>query len=183
MPGCSQDGADKDPEQKTYPSVSNQSHQLQINVTIKYRGGLNGLICQRACYKVYRKNVLHSSNHVFSVSIVTFVHYFHQLHETPVAASVKVSPSEEGPSKTASSPKESLSPGTEADTTSGEMSSSSWVVDGSGFLSPAGPALKEVLDMVDGVCIPNNQQTACSLNMCPILAAALKPLCKMSHLL
>ncbi|XP_061584672.1 v-myb avian myeloblastosis viral oncogene homolog-like 2b [Cololabis saira] len=47
------------------------------------------------------------------------------------------------------SPKDSLSPNTEVDNT-GEMSSTNWVVDESGFLSPTGPALKEVLDMVDG---------------------------------
>lgn len=46
----------------------------------------------------------------------------------------------------APSPKDSLSPKTD-----GEMSCGSWVVDGSGFLSPTGPALKEVLDLVDGV--------------------------------
>lgn len=34
--------------------------------------------------------------------------------------------------------------------TSGEINSTSWVVDSSGFLSPTGPALKEVMDMVDG---------------------------------
>lgn len=83
-----------------------------------------------------------------------FVCCFLQLRVTPVTDAVKVEPSEAGPSNTASSPKESLSPGTE-----GEMSSSSWVVDGSGFLSPAGPALKEVLDMVDGVCVPINHST------------------------
>uniref|UniRef100_A0A8C3AE90 V-myb avian myeloblastosis viral oncogene homolog-like 2b n=1 Tax=Cyclopterus lumpus TaxID=8103 RepID=A0A8C3AE90_CYCLU len=32
----------------------------------------------------------------------------------------------------------------------GEMNITSWVVDSSGFLSPTGPVLKEVLDMVDG---------------------------------
>uniref|UniRef100_A0A8C9ZG26 V-myb avian myeloblastosis viral oncogene homolog-like 2b n=1 Tax=Sander lucioperca TaxID=283035 RepID=A0A8C9ZG26_SANLU len=72
-----------------------------------------------------------------------------QLQETPVSAPIKVEPSEAGPSKAASSPKDSLSPKTEADIT-GEMNVTSWVVDSSGFLSPTGPALKEVLDMVDG---------------------------------
>lgn len=117
--------------------------------------------------------MLHDSIHVFGVSIVIFVFYFLQLHETPVSASVKGGPSEAGPSKTVSSPKESLSPRTEVDTSTGEMSSSSWVVDGSGFLSPAGPALKEVLDMVDGVCILNNQQIkALNVNMYPIAISA-----------
>uniref|UniRef100_A0A667Z2W0 V-myb avian myeloblastosis viral oncogene homolog-like 2b n=1 Tax=Myripristis murdjan TaxID=586833 RepID=A0A667Z2W0_9TELE len=32
----------------------------------------------------------------------------------------------------------------------GEASSTGWVVDSSGFLSPSGPALKEVMDMVEG---------------------------------
>uniref|UniRef100_A0A3Q1FRC8 V-myb avian myeloblastosis viral oncogene homolog-like 2b n=1 Tax=Acanthochromis polyacanthus TaxID=80966 RepID=A0A3Q1FRC8_9TELE len=41
------------------------------------------------------------------------------------------------------------SPKTEPDT-SGEVSCTNWVVDSSGFLSPTGPVLKEVLDMVDG---------------------------------
>ncbi|XP_040014401.1 v-myb avian myeloblastosis viral oncogene homolog-like 2b [Xiphias gladius] len=91
MPSCSQDGTDKDPEQKTHPS----------------------------------------------------------LQEKQVSASLKASPSEAGPSKAALSPKDSLSPKTEADT-SGDMNCTSWVVDSSGFLSPTGPGLKEVLDMVDG---------------------------------
>lgn len=92
MPSCSQDSANKDPEQRTHAT----------------------------------------------------------LHETPVSASLQDDPNKAGPSKDESSPKDSLSPKTESDTTSGEMSSSSWVVDSSGFLSPAGPVLKEVLDMVDG---------------------------------
>ncbi|XP_029358289.1 v-myb avian myeloblastosis viral oncogene homolog-like 2b [Echeneis naucrates] len=69
--------------------------------------------------------------------------------EIPVSASVKASPSKAGPSKAALSPKDTLSPKTEADT-SGEMTCTSWVVDSSGFLSPNGAGLKEVLDMVDG---------------------------------
>uniref|UniRef100_A0A8C9ZBJ4 V-myb avian myeloblastosis viral oncogene homolog-like 2b n=1 Tax=Sander lucioperca TaxID=283035 RepID=A0A8C9ZBJ4_SANLU len=98
---------------------------------------------------VERISVLHNSNHVFNVSIIINVYIFHQLQETPVSAPIKVEPSEAGPSKAASSPKDSLSPKTEADIT-GEMNVTSWVVDSSGFLSPTGPALKEVLDMVDG---------------------------------
>uniref|UniRef100_A0A3B4F733 MYB proto-oncogene like 2 n=1 Tax=Pundamilia nyererei TaxID=303518 RepID=A0A3B4F733_9CICH len=47
------------------------------------------------------------------------------------------------------SPSNSLSPKSEVDST-GALNSTSWVVDSSGFLSPTGPALKEVLDMVDG---------------------------------
>lgn len=92
-----------------------------------------------------------------------FVYDSLQLNEPPVTAPVKVTASEAGPSKTPSPPKASLSPGTEADSTSGEMSSSSWVMDNSGFLSPAGPALKEVLEMVDGVCVRDYQQLACLL--------------------
>ncbi|XP_070700918.1 v-myb avian myeloblastosis viral oncogene homolog-like 2b isoform X1 [Pempheris klunzingeri] len=91
MATCSRDGADRDSEQKTHPS----------------------------------------------------------LQETPVSASVKAALSDAGPSKAVSSPKDSSSPKTEADSP-GEMSCSSWVVDSSGFLSPTGPVLKEVLDMVDG---------------------------------
>lgn len=74
-----------------------------------------------------------------------------------VSAPLKDGPSEAGPSKFESSPKASLSP-SRTDLTSGEMSCLSWVVDSSGFLSPAGPALKEVLDLVDGVYIYNKQQ-------------------------
>uniref|UniRef100_A0A671Z467 V-myb avian myeloblastosis viral oncogene homolog-like 2b n=1 Tax=Sparus aurata TaxID=8175 RepID=A0A671Z467_SPAAU len=85
-----------------------------------------------------------------STIIVIVVYCFHQLQEALVSAPVKVRPSEAGPSKAESSPKESLSPKTETDSTSGDMSCSSWVVDSSGFLSPNGPALKEVLDLVDG---------------------------------
>lgn len=66
-------------------------------------------------------------------------------------------PSKTGPSASVSLPKESLSPRTEAEMTTGEMSCFSWVVDDSGFLSPAGPALKEVLELVDGVRIHNLQ--------------------------
>uniref|UniRef100_A0AAQ5YB23 V-myb avian myeloblastosis viral oncogene homolog-like 2b n=1 Tax=Amphiprion ocellaris TaxID=80972 RepID=A0AAQ5YB23_AMPOC len=61
----------------------------------------------------------------------------------------KAGPTEAGPSKPVSSPKDSLSLKTEPDT-SGEVSCTNWVVDSSGFLSPTGPVLKEVLDMVDG---------------------------------
>uniref|UniRef100_A0A7N6AHI2 V-myb avian myeloblastosis viral oncogene homolog-like 2b n=1 Tax=Anabas testudineus TaxID=64144 RepID=A0A7N6AHI2_ANATE len=68
------------------------------------------------------------------------------LQEAPASAA---GPSEEGPSKAVRSPKDSLSPKTETDS-SGDTSSTSWVVDSSGFLSPTGPALKEVLDLVDG---------------------------------
>ncbi|XP_061642128.1 v-myb avian myeloblastosis viral oncogene homolog-like 2b isoform X1 [Phyllopteryx taeniolatus] len=56
---------------------------------------------------------------------------------------------EAGPSRVVASPKESSSPLSEADNT-GEINSTNWVVDNSGFLSPTGPALREVLDMVDG---------------------------------
>uniref|UniRef100_A0A8C3G7W9 V-myb avian myeloblastosis viral oncogene homolog-like 2b n=1 Tax=Cyclopterus lumpus TaxID=8103 RepID=A0A8C3G7W9_CYCLU len=45
----------------------------------------------------------------------------------------------------------------------GEMNITSWVVDSSGFLSPTGPVLKEVLDMVDGV-----SNAACKASMGPI---------------
>ncbi|KAM6927440.1 v-myb avian myeloblastosis viral oncogene homolog-like 2b [Xenentodon cancila] len=63
--------------------------------------------------------------------------------------SAEPSLSETAPSKDVPSPKDSLSPNSEVDNT-GEMGSTNWVVDESGFLSPTGPALKEVLDMVDG---------------------------------
>ncbi|KAF3855751.1 hypothetical protein F7725_016474 [Dissostichus mawsoni] len=53
-----------------------------------------------------------------------------------------------GPAISPSSPRQSPSPKSEAQSP-GEISTS-WVVDSSGFLSPTGPVLKEVLDMVDG---------------------------------
>lgn len=77
-----------------------------------------------------------------------------QLPETIVVVPVKDRHGDAGPSTTY--PKESLSPRTDTDPATGELSSSNWVVDGSGFLSPAGPVLKEVLDLVDGVCICSN---------------------------
>ncbi|XP_060897386.1 v-myb avian myeloblastosis viral oncogene homolog-like 2b isoform X2 [Labrus mixtus] len=64
------------------------------------------------------------------------------MQETPGSVSVETGRGEAGPSNAVSSPKDGLSPKTEAD--------SSWVVDSSGFLSPSGPALKEVLELVDG---------------------------------
>lgn len=57
---------------------------------------------------------------------------------------------EAGPSRVAPSPKDSASLLSEGDN-AGEMNCINWVVDNSGFLSPAGPVLREVLDMVDGV--------------------------------
>ncbi|XP_077429636.1 v-myb avian myeloblastosis viral oncogene homolog-like 2b [Vanacampus margaritifer] len=56
---------------------------------------------------------------------------------------------EAGPSRVVPSPKDSSSPLSEADSTL-EMNPTHWVVDDSGFLSPTGPALREVMDMVDG---------------------------------
>lgn len=73
-----------------------------------------------------------------------------QLPETTVVFPLKDGHSDAGPSTTTSPPKESLSPRNDTDPTTGEINSASWVVDSSGFLSPAGPVLKEVLDLVDG---------------------------------
>ncbi|XP_077583129.1 v-myb avian myeloblastosis viral oncogene homolog-like 2b [Stigmatopora nigra] len=50
------------------------------------------------------------------------------------------------PSQSISSPKENLSPMSGADST-GDMTSANWIVDS--FLSPRGPTLKEVLEMVE----------------------------------
>ncbi|KAM3877988.1 v-myb avian myeloblastosis viral oncogene homolog-like 2b [Diretmus argenteus] len=71
------------------------------------------------------------------------------LQELSAAATRKASSSQAGPSNTAVSPKDGSSPKTEPDT-SGDVNCTSWVVDSSGFLSPTGPALKEVMEMVDG---------------------------------
>uniref|UniRef100_A0A674E595 V-myb avian myeloblastosis viral oncogene homolog-like 2b n=1 Tax=Salmo trutta TaxID=8032 RepID=A0A674E595_SALTR len=48
------------------------------------------------------------------------------------------------------SPQQSKTPKSEPDTPGRELNTNSWVVDSSGFLSPNGPGLKEVMDMVDG---------------------------------
>ncbi|XP_068171674.1 v-myb avian myeloblastosis viral oncogene homolog-like 2b isoform X2 [Antennarius striatus] len=72
------------------------------------------------------------------------------MHEPSSSISLKGESGEAGPSRTETPPKRGVSPKCEADTSPGEMSCSSWVVDSSGFLSPTGPVLKEVLDMVDG---------------------------------
>ncbi|XP_068450575.1 v-myb avian myeloblastosis viral oncogene homolog-like 2b [Clinocottus analis] len=90
MASCSQDGAERDPDQTTPTS------ETATSVTMK-------------------------AEHV--------------------SVAVKVEPIE-----VASSPKDGSSPKSDA----GEMNITSWVVDSSGFLSPTGPVLKEVLDMVDG---------------------------------
>lgn len=76
------------------------------------------------------------------------MYFFHQPRETPMSA--KAGLSEPLTPKPVTSIKDSLSPKNEEDTT-GDLNGTSWVVDSSGFLSPNGPALKEVLDMVDGV--------------------------------
>ncbi|XP_017296630.1 v-myb avian myeloblastosis viral oncogene homolog-like 2b [Kryptolebias marmoratus] len=59
-----------------------------------------------------------------------------------------MSPSEAEQSKDVPSPCDNLSPKIEVD--AGEITNTNWVVDSSGFLSPTGPILKEVLEMVDG---------------------------------
>ncbi|XP_015243546.1 PREDICTED: myb-related protein B [Cyprinodon variegatus] len=73
--------------------------------------------------------------------------FLHKLQET--AAPVAVTTDEAEPSKAASTPKNSASIKSD-DETSEEPNGTNWVVDSSGFLSPTGPALKEVLEMVDG---------------------------------
>ncbi|XP_054883011.1 v-myb avian myeloblastosis viral oncogene homolog-like 2b [Poeciliopsis prolifica] len=57
--------------------------------------------------------------------------------------------SEAEPSEAVSSPRDDSGVKMEFDAGE-EASGTNWVVDSSGFLSPTGPALKEVLDMVDG---------------------------------
>lgn len=92
---------------------------------------------------------------------------FLQLPETIVVFPMKDRHSDAGPSTTTTYPKESLSPRADMDSTTGEMGSSNWVVDSSGFLSPAGPILKEVLDLVDGVCICTTRQLQCEADIDP----------------
>ncbi|XP_034023390.1 v-myb avian myeloblastosis viral oncogene homolog-like 2b isoform X2 [Thalassophryne amazonica] len=71
-----------------------------------------------------------------------------EMHPLVPSASTSV-PDKTGPSKSASYPRNSVSPKTEGDGT-GDTTTTSWVIDSSGFLSPTGPQLKEVMDMVDG---------------------------------
>lgn len=99
-----------------------------------------------------------SERYVFYTTCIDIRQLFLQHPETIVVVPMKDRHSDAGPSTTTTYQKESLSPRTDTDPTTGELSSSNWVVDGSGFLSPAGPVLKEVLDLVDGVCICNNWQ-------------------------
>lgn len=108
----------------------------------------------------------------YTASIVTFVNFFLQLPETIVVVPTKDRHNDAGPSTTVTYSKESLSPRNETDSTTGEISSSNWVVDGSGFLSPAGPVLKEVLDLVDGVWFCSNQQLQCEGDMVPMVDPA-----------
>lgn len=72
--------------------------------------------------------------------------------ETFTLPKIKSEPMEAVPSHAASSSqqtKDGLSIKSEPNA-SGEINVTSWVVDGSGFLYPTGPALKEVMDLVDG---------------------------------
>lgn len=72
------------------------------------------------------------------------------LQENTITSTVRGGPREAGSHK-AVSPQQSKTPKSEPNTPGGELNTSSWVVDSSGFLSPNGPALKEVMEMVDGV--------------------------------
>ncbi|XP_029630531.1 v-myb avian myeloblastosis viral oncogene homolog-like 2b [Salmo trutta] len=71
------------------------------------------------------------------------------LPENANTSTVRGGPKEAGSHK-AVSPQQSKTPKSEPNTPGGELNTSSWVVDSSGFLSPNGPALKEVMEMVDG---------------------------------
>lgn len=141
MPSCSPGGADKDTEQKSYSLVGNQMHWFDV---------------ESECY-------------VFYTPSIDIRQLFLQLPETIVVVPMKDRHSDAGPSTTTTYPKESLSPRTDTDPTTGELSSSNWVVDGSGFLSPAGPVLKEVLDLVDGVSICSNWPLHCEADIVPMV--------------
>eukprot|EP00063_Salmo_salar_P046974 XP_014021809.1 PREDICTED: myb-related protein B isoform X1 [Salmo salar] len=71
------------------------------------------------------------------------------LQENTITSTVRGGPREAGSHK-AVSPQQSKTPKSEPDTPGRELNTNSWVVDSSGFLSPNGPGLKEVMDMVDG---------------------------------
>ncbi|KAJ0068839.1 hypothetical protein NL108_012085 [Boleophthalmus pectinirostris] len=72
----------------------------------------------------------------------------HTVHHIELPISVRAGPSNDASTKADTTAKVNSTPKVDSDTV--DMNSTSWVVDGSGFLSPTGPALKEVLDMVDG---------------------------------
>uniref|UniRef100_A0AAQ5ZZ21 V-myb avian myeloblastosis viral oncogene homolog-like 2b n=1 Tax=Amphiprion ocellaris TaxID=80972 RepID=A0AAQ5ZZ21_AMPOC len=114
------------------------SHVFEKYPKLEVRLRVNRSFCRLSIYTTH----LH-----LPIAIFIYVFFLQQLQEMLVAD--KAGPTEAGPSKPVSSPKDSLSLKTEPDT-SGEVSCTNWVVDSSGFLSPTGPVLKEVLDMVDG---------------------------------
>ncbi|XP_072307802.1 v-myb avian myeloblastosis viral oncogene homolog-like 2b [Eucyclogobius newberryi] len=68
--------------------------------------------------------------------------------ELPYSVLTRAGPSNDASTKTDTSTKVNLALKVDSDT--GDPNGTNWVVDGSGFLSPNGPALKEVLDLVDG---------------------------------
>uniref|UniRef100_A0A4W5QTJ7 V-myb avian myeloblastosis viral oncogene homolog-like 2b n=1 Tax=Hucho hucho TaxID=62062 RepID=A0A4W5QTJ7_9TELE len=76
-------------------------------------------------------------------------HLCRSLQENASISTVRGGPKDAGSHK-AVSPQQSKTPKSEPNTPGGELNTSSWVVDSSGFLSPNGPALKEVMEMVDG---------------------------------
>ncbi|CAB1314708.1 unnamed protein product [Coregonus sp. 'balchen'] len=71
------------------------------------------------------------------------------LLENSSTSTVRGGPREAGSHK-ALSPQQSKTPKSEPNTPGGELNTNSWVVDSSGFLSPNGPGLKEVMEMVVG---------------------------------
>ncbi|CAL1608765.1 unnamed protein product [Knipowitschia caucasica] len=68
--------------------------------------------------------------------------------EVSGSAPMRVGSNKDSLSRTEAAAK--VNPMAKVDSDSGDANITSWVVDGSGFLSPTGPVLKEVLDMVDG---------------------------------
>uniref|UniRef100_A0A8C6T7M9 V-myb avian myeloblastosis viral oncogene homolog-like 2b n=1 Tax=Neogobius melanostomus TaxID=47308 RepID=A0A8C6T7M9_9GOBI len=70
------------------------------------------------------------------------------IQELMSSAPARAGPSNDVPSKAVTSTKDPC-PKVDSDA-NGDVNGTNWVVDGSGFLSPTGPVLKEVLDMVDG---------------------------------
>lgn len=74
----------------------------------------------------------------------------HSVQHVEVTSSVpaRTGPNKDAPSKAVTSTKDP-SPKVDSEA-NGDTNCTNWVVDGSGFLSPTGPVLKEVLDMVDG---------------------------------
>ncbi|XP_062250844.1 v-myb avian myeloblastosis viral oncogene homolog-like 2b [Platichthys flesus] len=160
IPGCSQDGDENDPEQNTHtPEMSvpaldeaSPSEAGPSKAVLSSKGSCSIKKEADASVEVTRSSWVADSSGFLSPAdpgLKELMDMEDEEMSVPALDESSTSPSEAGPSKALLSPKGSCSIKSEADT-SGEVTRSSWVVDSSGFLSPAGPGLKEVMDLVDG---------------------------------